>query len=475
MRVLFKYFFWLLSLFFLTIYYLLGTTLGHVNVGCFVEDYYSEQMGNKIEVLSLNIESYPFIIAEIKINDTTELSLKGNSDSDNMDMSYHLRGESFNWHDHNILHPIDLKGTMNGKFSELLVKGEGEVFYGKTSYSFIRKESRFEALEVALNDISSKHLLAFLKYDLEIEGDVDIFMNFDYFSAFRKKGLAKISMQKAIIYKVSEDVNFTLDGEIEYKDLLRKFFVDIGSDIGKLNIINGYYNKAAELMKAQYTLHINELSYLEKFFGHQYQGELITAGNVKYETGKLSLLGESSSYAGLLEYDYQNDYWDIKFKGVSLEKVLRQLSFPALLSSKIYGTASYDIEDDIILINTKLKETRFRRTKMTDTIYEMTDIDILKDVYNDSIFTAGYQNLVLTSLLKIDNGVSHFYLKNTRMNSQTNEITADFEVVLDGQEFFGEVYGTLEDPKVNLDMSRLIRYHINKKIDSFFGTGNPFN
>jgi len=61
------------------------------------------------------------------------------------------------------------------------------------------------------------------------------------------------------------------------------------------------------------------------------------------------------------------------------------------------------------------------------------------------------------------------------MNSKTNEITADFEVAIEGQEFVGEVYGTLEDPKVSLDMSKLIKYQINKKIENFFGTGKPLN
>ena len=475
MRILLKYFIWLLSLVCLVIYYLLGSTLGHKNVGYFVEDYYSKKLDNKIEVLFLDVGNYPFIIAELKINDTAVLSLKGDADRDNMDMAYHLRGENFKWNSHNILQAIDLKGRMNGKLSELEVKGEGEIFEGKTSYSFVRRGSRFEALDISLNDIASGDFLRFLKYDFEIEGVADVFLNFDYFSDFRKKGVAKIRMKKAMLPKVSGEVNFSLEAEIAYKDLLRNFFLDIHSDIGKLRVANGYYNKSAALMEAEYGLHINELAYFEKFLRHKYHGELNTAGKFKYESGEVILVGDSTSYGGLLEYNYKNNYLDILFKGVALEKLLRQLSFPALLSSKIYGTASYDIEDEIILVNTKLKETRFRRTKMTDKIYEFTDIDIRKDIYNNSIFTAAYEDNILTSFLQIDNGVNHLYLRNTKMNSQTNAITADFEISIDEQEFLGEVYGTLKDPKVNLDMTRLIKYQINKKIDNFFGREKPLN
>ena len=475
MNVLFKYILWLLSLFSLVIYYFLGTTLGHVSIGYMVANYYSKKMDNKLEILSLNIENYPFIIAEIKINGTADLSLKGNSDSDNMDMSYHLRGESFKWSGQHVLHPINLKGTLNGKLSELLIKGEGEVFYGETNYSFIKKSTSVEELEVLLNDISSNHLVKFLKYDLELKGDMDVILNFEHFSSFRKKGKATISMKKATMPKVSGEVEFSLDGTIGYRDLLRDFFVDIDSDIGKLRVANGYYNKSAGLMKAEYGLRINDLSDFEKFLGHEYKGTFDTAGNVKYETEKLSLIGDTNTYGGLLKYNYKNNYLEIEFNAVSLEKLLRQISFPALLSSKVYGTASYDIEEDIVLVNTKLKETRFRRTKMTDKVYELTDIDILKDVYDNSLLTGGYQNSILTSFLQIDNGINHLYLRNTQMNSKTNKITADFEVAIDGQEFVGEIYGTLEDPKVNLDISKLIRYQINKKIENFFGTEKPLD
>ncbi len=473
MKILFKYIFWLLSLFSLIIYYFLGTTLGHVSVGYLVEGYYSKKMGNKLEILSLNIERYPFIIAEVKINDGALLSLNGIADREDMNMSYHLRGENFKWSNYDIVDPINLKGKMTGEFSELFIEGQGEIFYGNTNYSFIKKSSRFETLKVKLNDINSKDLLKFLKYEFQVEGNVNVFMDFEYFSSFRKKGLAEVSMESAIIPKVSQELEFSLDAKIKYKDLLREFFIDVHSEIGKLRVANGYYNKSAGLIKAEYGLHLNELSYFEKLFGHQYQGELNTAGELKYEMGKLSLIGDSTSYGGLLAYKYSNDYLDVDFKGVSLEKVLRQLSFPALLSSKIYGSASYDIKDEIILINTQLKETRFRRTKMTDTIYDVTEINVLKDVYDDSLFTAGYQDSVLTSFLQIDNGINHLYLRDTRMNSKTNAITAKFEVLIEGQEFFGEVYGTLEDPKVSLDMSKLIKYQINKKIENFFGTGKP--
>ena len=470
MRVLLKYFIWLLSFLSLVIYYFLGTTLGHNSLGHLLEKDYSKQLKNKLEIISLNIDNYPYIDAQIKINNTATLFLKGNADSDKINMHYRLKGERFQWNGYRIEHPINLTGSMRGDSSKLFVKGKGQVFHGKTAYSFVRKSSGIDNLDVLLTAVSSKELLEFLKYDVEIEGSADIAIDFEHFSEFRKKGVAKISMKSATLPKLLEGVEFSLDAEIAYKDLFRDFRFEIDSDIGKLRVAHGHYNKAAGLMRAEYGLHIQELSYFEKLLGHKYSGELNTAGEVKYEFGELSLLGDTTSYGGLLEYDYQNDNLEIVFNRVSLEKLLRQLSFPALLSANLFGTASYNIKDKIVLIDTKLKNARFRRTNMTETIYKLTGIDIRKDIYNNSLFRGDYRDSVLSSFLQIDNGVNHLYLRDTKMNSKTNKVTANFEVAIDGQEFLGKIYGTLENPKVNLNMSKLIKYQINKQIKSFFGT-----
>ncbi len=455
----------------MVIYYLLGTSLGYISVGYLVGDYYSKRLDNKIEISSLNIERYPYILAEVIINDTSTLLLSGEYNKENMNLSYHLKGDSFKWNQYILSTPTNLKGKVGGKISELLITGDGTVLSGDTAYAFVRKSTHYEKIQASFKGVNSKELLKFFKREPILMGNMDINLSFEKFTAYRKKGLAKISMKKATMPKVSGAVEFTLDAEVTFKDLLHEFFAEIHSNIGKLRVANGYYNQSAGLLKADYGLHINELSYFEKFLKHKYYGSLNTAGSLKYEAEKLLLKGDSTSYEGLVQYIYRDDALELEFKGVSLEKILRQLSFPALLSAKVYGSASYNIKDEIILVNTQLRRTRFRRTKMTDTIYNVSGINILKDIYDDSVFTAGYQDSVLTSLLKIDNGVNHLYLKDTRMNSKTNAVSADFEVQIDGQEFFGEVYGTLDNPQVNLDMSKLIKYQINKKIENFFGTG----
>lgn len=468
MHLLLKYIVWLLSLGFLFLHYLLGTSLGHLTIGYLSEDALSKKMHNKLEVLALNLEAYPYIKSKIQINDGATLLLEGRFDVDDLAMHYEIKGENFQWNRSFIPYPIHLKGTLTGESSSLEVRGDGTIFEGNTSYAFVHTLEHLEDLKIRLNDINATQLLTFLKYRPLLIGKMDIEMQFDYYALYKKQGSSIVKMDKVLFPEISKEVPFTLDAEVTFKDLIHEFSADLNSPVAKLEIAEASFNKPADILEAKYALEIDELAYFEPLLEHAFRGELKTSGQVSFEQDKVFVKGSTKSLEGLLSYQYQNNVIDFGFEGLSLEKIVAQLEFPALLSSKVFGTASYDIKNEIVTLNTKLKEARFRRTNLVHRIYEVTGVDISQEVYNKNLFSAAYQEDSLTALLEIDNEVNHLYMPNLEMNAKTNSINSDFEVKIDGEEFFGEVYGTLEDPKVKLDMAKIIKYNINKKIKNFF-------
>jgi hypothetical protein len=56
------------------------------------------------------------------------------------------------------------------------------------------------------------------------------------------------------------------------------------------------------------------------------------------------------------------------------------------------------------------------------------------------------------------------------MDAISNKINSKFEVKMQGQEIYGDIYGTLQDPKVSVDMKKLLKYQMNKQLGSLFGT-----
>jgi len=471
MRIVIKYLLWLFSFITLILFYLLNTSLGHKTLGNFFGEYLSKRSKNHIEVLSLNIDRYPYIIAEVKINHGAEVVFRGNATRDKLDLDYHLVGDSFTYGKISLDERLDVIGHLWGTLKEPSIVGKGQVFNGTTQFSFVKSAHLFKDIDVKLKGVDSVKVLNFLHKPPLVVGQADIDAKFKYWSTEKKDGEAEVLMNKATMPSVSGDVPFKLATTVIFQDLEYRYQGEITSDIGTLKIKNGYYHTSKHEAKANYLLDLKELAYFEKFLKHKYSGTFQSEGVVYYKK-ELEVKGRTKKFGGVLEYTYKGKSLNLNLEGVSLVQLLKFFSYPALLDAKVYGSIDYAIVDKIVLIDTDLKETRFRKTKMTDMILSTTGIDMLKEVYNESSFMGGYQNSVLSSVLKIDNGRDHIYLTETKMNSKTNSIDSDFEIKMRGEELAGEIYGTLKDPKVSINMRKLLNYQLNKQLSGLFGTTN---
>jgi len=472
MKVFWKYLLWLLSFVTIVIFYLLNTSLGHYTIAQSLSYFLSKKTKNSLKVSSLNIDNYPKVSMNIEINSGAIASFKGEVDGRKLDMNYHLTGNAFKYNSINLKEKIDIKGHMSGIYPEFSVEGDGKTFEGDVAFSFIKTPKEFKNLKIALRNVNSKNILIYLKKKPLLHGKADINAYFRNFSKYKRDGEVLIYMEKATMPSVLGDEFFSLKSKIEVKDI--EYFYDIGvkSDIGNMIVADGYYHKSKHESKASYALDLKELAYFEKILKRKYSGGFQSQGEVTYSNKELRVTGQSNKFEGLLKYTYTKEKLKLNLYGTSLVKLLRFFSYPTLLSAKVYGSIDYNIKDKIVLINSKLKETKFRKTKITDMIFNKTGINILKETYDDSSFIAGYQKSVLYSTLKIDNGKDkHLYLTDTKLYSKTNAIESKFEVKIAGQELYGGIYGTLKNPKVSIDMQKILKYQIKKQIGSLLGTG----
>ena len=471
MRLFFKYLLWFFSFLTVVILYLLQTQLGHHTLAQFLSSYLTKNSNNRLEVYSLKIDSYPILEMNITINDRADVHLKGIVDNSKIDMNYHLVGESFHFNSLKLEDSLDIKGEISGILSSLSIKGDGTLFDGDVDFSFRKELDAFYNMSLILRDVDSKKVLKFLHHKELIDGRADIDAKFKRFSKYQKDGKAVIIIRDAKMPTVSGGVDFGLKSEIEFKDVEYLYRGGIKSKIGNLTIVDGYFHQRKKEAHGLYSITLKDLSYFEPFLKHKYQGGFEGEGKFEYRDG-IYVTGESDKFGGITKYNYKKDSVELELKGVSLVKLLEFFSYPKLLSAKVYGSIDYEIADKIVLINTKLKETRFRKTKITDMISKTIGIDMLQDVYNNSSFVGGYENHILKSTLKIDNGKRHVYLTDTKMSSKNNSINSKFEVKIAGQELYGDIYGTLKNPKVSIDMKKLLKYQLNKRLGDLLGTKN---
>jgi len=469
MRIFIKYFLWFLSSLTVVFFYFLNTSVGHENLGYLVEDYLSKKTYNEIKVHSLNLEKYPHIVTDLTINKGANLHLEGEVDKYNVDMDYHLLGKEFKFNNFHIEESIDVSGHFTGPFSAMLVEGKGEVFEGNIEYGFTKVPKSFKDINILMESVNSQKVLNFLNQPLIVKGKVNIESYFKSFSKYKKRGEVKVYMADAMMPSIAPNVPFSLTANVDFDDIAYKYVGKIDSKVGSLTVKDGEYQQRKKATQANYELHLKDLAYFEKFLKRKYIGGLDTNGSVIYNDGLL-VKGDTDKFGGKLEYIYKKKNIDLKLKEVYLERLLEQFSYPILLRSDVSGTINYDMKDKIVLINTQLRKTRFIQTKMTNMIHNTTGINLLSGEYDKSTFTGGYQNQLLSSELKIDDGVSHLYLIDTKMNAKNNKVSSKFELKMQGQEVYGDIYGTLQDPKVSVDMSRLLKYQMGKQMGAWFGT-----
>ena len=477
MKFFLKYLLILLAIGLLLILYFLKTDIGHQNLGYFIEDYLSTETCNKIKVHSLNLENYPYIVIELKVNDRAKITLKGNISNYDINMSYHLRGDSFYFNNLHLDNKLDIHGNLFGAFDSLKVDGDGELFDGKVNYKFINTPKTIKKLTLKMHKVNSKKLLTFLGEKPLVKGLADVDVKFKSFSYYSKYGKIKVSMEKASIDKVIiekvKELPFALNLIMNFNNTDYKYEGNITSNtIGTLLINRGTYNRGRRIFYADYKLHLKDLEYLKKIVEHQYKGVLNIDGNLTYNSYKKYFIikGNSKEFKGNIDFTYTKDSIDFKLKKVSLEHLLKKLSYPVIFTSDIDGIIDVNLKEKIVIINTHLKNTRFLRSNFTDTLQNRARIDVLSSVYNKSTFSAGYENNKISLSLNIANSNGSIRLRQTKIDLEKNIVNSNFQIKMQGQEYFGKIYGSLDNPKFKIDKRKFMRFQTEKYLSDWLRT-----
>ena len=472
MRSFFKYFFGFLIVLISLIFFFLKSDIGHQNLEYFIEDYLSKKTYNKIKISSLELGNYPYLVIALQINDTAKVTLKGEINNYNIDMTYHLIGDSFKFNNLHLKDKIDVQGELFGAFDSLEITGDGEIFEGEVSYKFTNIPQKIKDFTVQMKKVNSIKLLNFMEERELIAGFVDIDASFECFSKYSKQGQAEIHMDKATIPTIVEDIPFVLNSTINFQNVLYKYEGDISSDIGTMVLKNGHYHEGTLIARGDYEIHLKDLEYFEKIAKYNYKGTLDISGSMHYDVDKeqFNIKGETKQFGGDLTYLYRDDSLDLILNKVSLERLLTSFSYPIIFTSSLNGTIKFNLKEKSAIINMDLKDTHFVKSVLSDILYRKAEIDILLGLYDKSYFSAGYQNNKLSFGLKIDDGKGSIELIDSSIDVLNSTIESKFGIKMQGQEVFGKIYGEVDDPKVWIDKEKLIQYQTDKHLGAWLGT-----
>lgn len=458
-----KYLIFILLFFSVGLFYLLSTPLGNQNIYDYIDYRLSKKTDFDIKVKYINIDNYPQATIELIIEGKAHFVLKGYMDTTSMDMRYTLISDAI----YKVDDDINISGSIAGDYSELEITGEGKALDGNLSYSAIKFTDKAEDIKLKMRDINSTKLFVLLEQKSLISGLANIDIDFKLMQEDNIQGVLRYDIYDNNFSGIPIDFHTT----VALSNMRHKFRANISSPSMEINVTNGEYKQDKKIAHAHYVIDIEDLSKLESLLGYKYQGAFFARGEMRYDR-ELNITGLSKSFGGLLDYIYIKDNLKVKLEDVSFVDFMSIFPYPKIISANATGEINYDFLKKRLSVNTELKNTKFLSSQLVSIIYQKSGVNMMKEVFDDSYLEASYQDSILLGDVEIANETSHVFITSVNMNSQKNTVNAYFDFDMQKQAFSGKIYGSLSEPKVNLDMQRLIKFQMKKQLDLIMGRGN---
>ena len=464
MSTVFKFFLLGIVSILLGLYYLLGTTSGNQHLHHFASHTLSQKSGLNVVVSSIDLAQYPEVVIEMHIERKAKITLTGILTLLSLDMDYTLISDCIATDICEIDDNIHIEGNVHGAYSRMAIQGKGEALDGNVTYHFLKFTDKVEDLTLLMRGVNSTKLFTLMGYDELFKGKADIDVNFKF--------MEKDNRQGSFIYDVKESkisgLPFHLHAQVEIDGDQHTFHSTISSPFLKLDIKDGHYNQNKKLAKANYSLDIQNLSHLEPLLGYKYLGPFSATGEMLYNT-HLIITGHSESFKGMLDYFFEKDGLYVDLDDVSYKKFMEIFPFPSMLSANVRGNLYYNFIEKTLILNANLYQAKVIHQTLVKTIRRKSTVNLKKETFTQSRMDASYHDGFLVGELNLNNKKGHLHLNRLAIDFDESSIDTYFDVKLQDQEFAGKIYGSLEEPKVNLQLQKLIKYQMSKQINNLMG------
>lgn len=387
-----------------------------------------------------------------------------------INMDYSLSAARLPSHLVTIVDDINITGHAYGPFKRLYIRGEGTALDGHVQFGGLKVGDAVKDLTLKMTNIHAKKLFTLIGEPTLPAGRATIDADVKYLG----KGKQKASLTYNHKNGTYETLPFDLMSHIEIDDTLYSFSAEIDSNNAKLNLSKGLFDSDKDHTHAFYKVNIKDLTELEPLLGEKYIGPFYATGEVDLpkDMKKVKVRGLTKTLGGLTDFLYKDEFLYVDFEGTSFKYVLNLLSYPLLLDADLKGSLNYDFKKELLLVNTKLSKAKFLEQDMIDDAYKASNIDLSYEVFDKGRLKLSYKDKTILGELKLANEKGYMYLTNAEINTTDESVSAFFDINLQKKAYSGKVYGTIEHPKINLNVQKLIRHEMDRQMDGIIGQGN---
>ena len=393
-----------------------------------------------------------------------KLTLNGPLSRKWINMDYKISAARLPSHLVTIEDDINITGHFSGPYTRLYIRGEGTALNGHVNFGGLKVYNELKDFNIKMTDIHANKLYTLMGITDLPHGKASVEAHFKYLNKENKKGTLTYKLQDAHY----ETLPLSLSTHLNIDNNRYTFTANINLNEVQTKITKGVHDETKKATHAFYTLNIQDLAQVEALLGHKYHGPFYAKGEIDYKN-TLQIRGLSKTFGGMTDFLYKGEILYVDFEDASFKEILTLLDYPTYMEASVNGSINYDFKKELLLINTKLDNAKFLPSDIVKKAYKKAGINLLYETFDASELAVKYQNNIMTGSLKLSNLKNHIYLTNAKINTEKRSVNAYFDIQLQNRALSGKIYGSLDKPKVNLNMQKLIEHEMDRQIDHMGG------
>ena len=258
-------------------------------------------------------------------------------------------------------------------------------------------------------------------------------------------------------------VNIAVDTSGTFKEGKGYINTKIKSSLGDITLDNMVVDTQNKTHKGIYTLDIPSLKELRKVIDQKLYGPLVMKGEWSKDK-VLTVTGETSTLGGKISYTLVGDELRTTIDNVPLENILGMLGHKQDFLGKAFGKGKYNLKQKSGVVDLDIKSFQIKPSSTTNTIKMVIGKDPARVMFSSTKFHADIKGKITDYTLHAKGSHSSIDITDGRVNKINNTNTAKFKFVYEKYTVHGKIRGTIDDPKVTIDTSAILKDKIDEQL-----------
>ena len=359
--------------------------------------------------------------------------------------------------------PVSAKGSLN-LTDRLSISGVTEGLGKKVAFAYDSKTAK-----VDISELSVEKVLALSGLPVYAKGTIDSHIdltNLDPEEGSFSLKSSKLVTQPDAMKKLTGEA-FTMHAVVEssgtFKEGRGMIHTKVESSVGDITLDNMVYDAQKQTLKSAYTIDIPSLKEVQPLIGQKLYGPLLLQGELSKDK-IVEVTGATTSLGGKIDYTLKGDDLTSMISSVPLENILGTLGHKRNFLGSASGKAKYNLKRKSGVVDMDIASFQIKPSDLTKMISMAIGKDPARVIFSSTKFHADIKGDITAYTLHAIGTRSSIDITEGRLNKLNNTNTARFNFVYEEHSVRGKIKGSVNNPKITIDTSALIKDKIDEKV-----------